>query len=310
MVFKQWLTKLSSGLAKTRSKLADGVRDLFRVGRKVDDAFLEELEETLILGDVGVAVTMHIIDDLQQRYRDRTLGPDDDPLGIIKRDLTESLGEADRSLATNPDGPTVVMVAGVNGSGKTTAVARLARLLMGQGHSVLLAACDTFRAAADQQLRIWSERVGADMIHHQMGADPGAVAYDASEAAVSRGADFLLVDTAGRLHTQDHLMRELGKIRKVLGKKIPGAPHEVLLVLDATTGQNALVQARQFREAVEVTGVFLAKLDGTAKGGIVLAIRKELGIPVKFVGVGEGPDDVAPFDPETFVEALFGGEEG
>jgi len=310
MVFKKWLGKLSAGLSKTRSRLADGVRDLFRVGRKVDEALLEELEETLILGDVGVAATRHIVEDLQARYRDRTLGPDDNPLAIIKRDLAESMGEADRSLATNPDGPTVVMVAGVNGSGKTTAVARLARLLMSEGNEVLLAACDTFRAAADHQLRIWSERVGADMIHHQMGADPGAVAYDAAEAAVSRGADYLVVDTAGRLHTQDHLMRELGKIRKVLGKKIPGAPHEVLLVLDATTGQNALAQARQFREVVEVTGVFLAKLDGTAKGGIVLAIRKELGIPVKFIGVGEGPDDVAPFDPETFVEALFGGGEG
>jgi fused signal recognition particle receptor len=309
MVFKKWLGKLSSGLSKTRSKLADGVRDLFRVGRKVDAAFLEELEETLILGDVGVAVTRHIVEDLEARYRDRTLGPDDDPLAIIKQDLAESMGEADRSLARNPDGPTVVMVAGVNGSGKTTAVARLARLLMREGQDVLLAACDTFRAAADHQLKIWSERVGADMIHHQMGADPGAVAYDAAEAAVSRGAGYLLVDTAGRLHTQDNLMRELGKIRKVLGKKIPGAPHEVLLVLDATTGQNAVAQARQFGDAVEVTGVFLAKLDGTAKGGIVLAIRKELGIPVKFVGVGEGPDDVAPFDPETFVEALFGGGE-
>ncbi|MFO8012517.1 MAG: signal recognition particle-docking protein FtsY [Phycisphaerae bacterium] len=309
MVFKQWLGKLSAGLSKTRSKLADGVRDLFRVGRKVDAAFLEELEETLILGDVGVAATRNIVEDLEARYRDRTIGPDDDPLAIIKQDLADSMGEADRSLAVNPDGPTVVMVAGVNGSGKTTAVARLARLLMREGHEVLLAACDTFRAAADHQLKIWSERVGADMIHHQMGADPGAVAYDAAEAAVSRGADYLLVDTAGRLHTQDNLMRELGKIRKVLGKKIPGAPHEVLLVLDATTGQNAVAQARQFREAVDVTGVFLAKLDGTAKGGIVLAIRKELGIPVKFVGVGEGPDDVAPFDPETFVEALFGGGE-
>jgi len=309
MVFKQWLSKLSSGLAKTRSKLADGVRDLFHAGRKVDEALLEELEETLILGDVGVAATRRIVDDLRTRYRDRTLGPDDDLLAVIKQDLAESLGEADRSLAHNPDGPTVVMVAGVNGSGKTTAVARLARYLMGQSRDVLLAACDTFRAAADHQLKIWSERVGADMIHHRMGADPGAVAYDAAEAAVSRKADYLLVDTAGRLHTQDHLMRELGKIRKVLGKKVAGAPHEVLLVLDATTGQNALVQARQFREAVEVTGVFLAKLDGTAKGGIVLAIRKDLGIPVKFVGVGEGPDDVAPFDPETFVEALFGGGE-
>jgi len=171
---------------------------------------------------------------------------------------------------------------------------------------VLLAACDTFRAAADEQLAIWSDRVGVDMVRHQMGADPGAVAYDAAEAASARGVDVLLVDTAGRLHTQDHLMRELGKIRRVLEKKIPGAPHEVLLVLDATTGQNAIAQAKQFREAIDVTGVFLAKLDGTAKGGIVLAIKRELGIPVKFVGIGEGADDCAPFDPDTFVEALFG----
>jgi len=310
MVFKKWLGRLSSGLSKTRSRLADGMRDLFRVGRKVDAAFLEELEETLILGDVGVAATQRILNDLKARYRDREITADDDLLGIIKRDLKEGFGEADRSLRTNPDGPTVIMVAGVNGSGKTTAVARLARLLMSQGHTVLLAACDTFRAAAHEQLGIWSERVGADMVHHQMGADPGAVAYDAADAAVSRGIDFLLVDTAGRLHTQDHLMRELSKIRKVLAKKVPGAPHEVLLVLDATTGQNAIAQAKQFGQASDVTGVFLAKLDGTAKGGIVLAIRKELGIPVKFVGLGEGPDDVAPFDPDTFVEALFGGDEG
>ena len=309
MVFKKWFGKLASGLAKTRSRLADGVRDLFRVGRKVDEAFLEELEEMLILGDVGVAATRRIVEDLRARFRDRTIGPDDDPLAVIKRDLKEDLGQADRSLARNPDGPTVVMVVGVNGSGKTTAVARLARLLMSEGRTVLLAACDTFRAAADEQLRIWSERVGARLVHHQPGADPAAVAYDAAEAALARGVDYLLVDTAGRLHTQDHLMRELGKIRKVLAKKVPGAPHEVLLVLDATTGQNAIAQAKQFGACVDVTGVFLAKLDGTAKGGIVLAIRRELGIPVKFVGVGEGPDDIAPFDPDTFVEALFGGSD-
>ena len=306
MVLGKWLSKLTSGLTKTRSKLADGVRSLLGVGRKVDAKFLEELEETLILGDVGVAATRRIVEDLKARYRDRDITADDDLLAIIKKDLKESLGEADRSLGTNPDGPTVCLVAGVNGSGKTTAVARLARLLLGEGRSVLLAACDTFRAAADEQLRIWSQRVGVDMVHHKPGSDPGAVAYDAAEAAVSRGIDVLLVDTAGRLHTQDHLMRELGKIRNVLAKKIPGAPHEVLLVLDATTGQNAIAQAKQFRDAIDVTGVFLAKLDGTAKGGIVLAIKQELGIPVKFVGIGEGADDVAPFDPDTFIEALFG----
>jgi fused signal recognition particle receptor len=310
MAIGKWFSKLAAGLTKTRSKLADGVRSLFRVGRKVDAQFLEELEETLILGDVGVQATLKIIGDLKTRCRDRQITADDDLLGVIKRDLKDSLGDADRSIRFNPDGPTVVMVAGVNGSGKTTAVARLARLMMDDGKSVLLAACDTFRAAADEQLRIWSERVGVDVVSHKPGADPAAVAYDAAEAAVARGIDVLLVDTAGRLHTQEHLMRELGKIRKVLAQKIPGAPHEVLLVLDATTGQNAIAQARQFREVIDVTGVFLAKLDGTAKGGIVLSIKKELGIPVKFVGLGEKADDVAPFDPDTFVEALFGNGEG
>jgi len=310
MVLGKWLSRLSAGLTKTRSKLADGVRSLFRVGRKVDAQFLDELEETLILGDVGVAATARIIEDLKTRYRDREITADDDLLEVIKRDLKESLDEADRSLHTNADGPTVILVAGVNGSGKTTAVARLARLFMGEGKTVLLAACDTFRAAADEQLRVWSERVGVDIVSHKPGADPAAVAYDAAEAAVARKVDVLVVDTAGRLHTQQHLMRELGKIRRVLEKKIPGAPHEVLLVLDATTGQNAIAQAKQFREATQVTGVFLAKLDGTAKGGIVLAIRKELGIPVKFVGLGEGADDIAPFDADTFVEALFGKAEG
>ena len=308
MVMKKWLGKLTEGLAKTRSKLADGVRGLFRAGRKIDADFLGELEEVLILGDVGVATTTRIIKDLEGRYRDREIEKGDDLLAIIKRDLKESLGDADRAVHFAPSGPTVILVAGVNGSGKTTAVARLARPFHAEGKESLLAACDTFRAAADEQLAIWAQRVGVNMVRHRMGADPGAVAFDAAEAAVARGADVLLVDTAGRLHTQDHLMRELGKIRRVLEKKIPGAPHEALLVLDATTGQNAIQQAKQFREAIDVTGVFLAKLDGTAKGGIVLAIQRELGIPVKFVGIGEGADDVAPFDPDTFVEALFGGE--
>jgi len=305
MAFK-WLSKLKEGLAKTRSRLADGVKNLFRVGRKVDAAFLDELEETLILGDVGVAATRRIVDDLKSRYRDREIGPQDDLLGVIKNDLKETLGQADRSLRFSPDGPTVVLVVGVNGSGKTTAVARLARLYRSEGKSVLLAACDTFRAAADEQLAIWSERVGVDMVRHKMGSDPAAVAYDAAQAALARKVDVLLVDTAGRLHTQDHLMRELAKVRKVLSTRIPGAPHEVLLVLDATTGQNAIIQAREFRTVTDVTGVFLTKLDGTAKGGIVLAVKQELGIPVKFVGVGEAADDVSPFDPDAFVEALFG----
>ena len=302
----KWLGKLAAGLTKTRSKLADGVRNLFRVGRKVDAALLRELEETLILGDVGVAATRRIIEDLKMRYRDREIAPGDDLLGVIKRDMKESLGGADQSVRFNPAGPTVVMVVGVNGTGKTTAVARLARLLINDGKSVLLAACDTFRAAADEQLAVWAGRVGVDIVRHRVGSDPGAVAFDAAQAAVARKIDVLLVDTAGRLHTQDNLMRELGKIRKVLAKQVPGAPHEVLLVLDATTGQNAIAQAREFRSATDVTGIFLAKLDGTAKGGIVLAIKQDLGIPVKFVGIGETADDVTPFDADTFVEALFG----
>jgi len=302
-----WLSNLARGLAKTRSKLADSLKDLFRAGRKVDADFLEHLEEALILADVGVQTTAHILDDLQQRYHDREIQKGDDLLAIIKKDMKESFESADRSVHFAAEGPTVILVAGVNGSGKTTACARLARLFHREGKSVLLAACDTFRAAADEQLAIWAERVGVDVIRHQHGADPAAVAFDAAEAALARRVNVLLADTAGRLHTQDHLMRELGKIRRVFEKKIPGAPHEVLLVLDATTGQNAIAQAKEFRAATDVTGLFLAKLDGTAKGGIVLAIRKELGIPVKFVGIGEMADDIAPFDPDTFVEALFGG---
>ena len=304
MAFK-WLTQLTQGLTKTRSKLADGVRNLFRIGRKIDAQFLRELEETLILGDVGVATTRKIVDDLKARCRDREITADDDLLGVIKADLKDALKSGGDGLNNNPDGPTVIMIVGVNGSGKTTAVARLARLMLGEGKTALLAACDTFRAAADEQLAVWAGRVGVDIVRHRVGADPGAVAFDAAQAAVARKVDYLLVDTAGRLHTQDHLMRELGKIRKVLAKQIPGAPHEVLLVLDATTGQNAIAQAKVFQAAIDVTGVFLAKLDGTAKGGIVIAIKEKLDIPVKFVGLGEKPEDIAEFDPANFVEALF-----
>jgi fused signal recognition particle receptor len=213
--------------------------------------------------------------------------------------------QQDRELKTAASGPTVILVAGINGSGKTTSIAKLAYTLNQSGSSVIVAACDTFRAAAVEQLTIWAERIGVQIVKHKSGADPAAVAYDACQAAVARNADYLIMDTAGRLHTQKHLMDELSKIRKVITKIIPDAPHEVILVVDGTTGQNAIVQAKMFTAAINVTGIFLAKLDGTARGGIVIAIKDMLDIPVKFVGLGETPEDIAEFDPEEFVEALF-----
>jgi fused signal recognition particle receptor len=213
--------------------------------------------------------------------------------------------EQDRQLHKAESGPTVILVAGINGSGKTTSIAKLAYILNKAGNQVIVAACDTFRAAAVEQLTIWAERIGVQIIKHKSGADPGAVAFDACRAAVARNADYLILDTAGRLHTQKHLMEELSKIRNVTTKQIPDAPHEVILVVDSTTGQNAIIQAKMFTAAINVTGIFLAKLDGTARGGIVIAIKDMLDIPVKFVGLGETPEDIAEFDPDEFVEALF-----
>jgi len=226
---------------------------------------------------------------------------------IIKQQILAHWPDGDRELKFAPSGPTVILVCGVNGSGKTTSIAKLAWLLKNQmGKKVMVAASDTFRAAAVDQLTIWAQRIGVEIVKHKMGADPGAVAYDACEAAKARGFDVLIVDTAGRLHTQDHLMRELVKIRDVVSRRIEGAPHEVLLVLDATAGQNAIQQAKHFGHAINVTGIFLAKLDGSAKGGVVVSIREQLNIPVKFVGLGETPEDIETFDPQRFVAALFG----
>ena len=301
-------SKFKQGLAKTRAKLAGAFKLLSTIGRKIDDQFLDELEEALILSDIGVETAAHLLEDLRARYRDRTIEKEGEILDFLKKDLQDSLGTERRELTFAAKPPTVILVAGVNGVGKTTSIAKLAKMIKGQGKSVLLAACDTFRAAATDQLAIWSERVGVDIIRHQPGGDPAAVAYDAVDAALARGIDVLIVDTAGRLHTQTNLMRELDKIVRVIRKKIPDAPHEVLLVLDATTGQNAISQARTFKEAVPLTGLILAKLDGTAKGGIVIAIKKQIDVPVKFVGTGEKLDDLAPFDSESFVEALFAKE--
>ena len=304
-IIRRVLEKLRAGLTKTRQKFASSFRALLTVGRKIDEDLLDELEAALIGSDVGVHTTARIIDDLRQAYKDKRIEQSSQILEFLKADMKNYWPHADRSLHFAQTGPTVMLVAGVNGTGKTTSVAKLAWLLSQSGKKVILAAADTFRAAAVEQLTIWSERTGVEIVKHTTGADPGAVVFDACDAALARNADVLLIDTAGRLHTQDHLMRELSKIRRVVERKIPGAPHEVLLVLDATTGQNAISQAKVFGEAIQVTGLFLAKLDGTAKGGIVVAIRDQVNLPVKFIGIGEQPEDIEPFDPETFVEALF-----
>ncbi|NIA08113.1 MAG: signal recognition particle-docking protein FtsY [Actinobacteria bacterium] len=304
-ILRRVLEKLRVGLSKTRQKFANSFRALLAVGRKIDDDLLDELEATLIGSDVGLKTTTRIIDDLRRAYQEKRIERSEQILEFLKDDMKNYWPPADRSLHFAETGPTVILVAGVNGTGKTTSVAKLAWLLRQSGKKVILAAADTFRAAAVEQLTIWSERTGVEIVKHQSGADPGAVVFDACDAALARKADVLLVDTAGRLHTQDNLMRELAKIRRVVERKIPGAPHEVLLVLDATTGQNAIIQAQTFADAIQVSGLFLAKLDGTAKGGIVVAIRDQVSLPVKFIGLGEKPQDIEPFDPEIFVEALF-----
>jgi len=301
------LSKLKQALAKTRRSIQDRLQAVLRVGRKLDAASLDELEETLISMDIGVSAALRIMDDVREKYGAREIAQPDETIAFLRREFKSVLGREAPSLNFAPVPPTVIMVVGVNGVGKTTSIAKLAWYLSNQrGKKILLAASDTFRAAAVEQLEIWSKRTSVDIVKHQQGADPGAVAYDAAEAAKARGADVLIVDTAGRLHTSDPLMRELAKIKRVLAGRAEGAPHEVLLVLDATTGQNAIAQAKRFNEFVGITGIFLAKLDGTAKGGIVLGLQQEIPVPVKFVGVGEQKDDIEVFDVERFVDALFG----
>ena len=294
---------LAKGLGRTKEKLLGSLKSLL-LGKRLDKNLLDDLEARLIEADLGVTAAARISQDLQTAFEQKRIEKGEDVLGFLKDELKKYWPPCDRAVQFAQETPTVVLVAGVNGSGKTTSVAKLAYLLKREGKKVVLAAGDTFRAAAVQQLTIWAERIGVDIIKGA-GTDPGAVVFDACDAAVARKADVLLVDTAGRLHTQEGLMRELTKIRNVVAKKIPGAPHEVLLVLDATTGQNAINQARSFTDAIDVTGIFLAKLDGTAKGGVVVAIRNEVNIPVKFVGLGESYEDVEPFDPAIFVDALF-----
>jgi len=302
-LFKKALEKLAAGLGRTKQMFVGPLKSLL-VGRRLDEDLLAELEEKLIEADIGVKAAMQIRQDLSAAYKEKRIEKGEEVIDFLKAELKKYWPPADRAVHFAESGPSVILVAGINGTGKTTSVAKLAYMFKQQGKKVLLAAADTFRAAAVEQLTIWSNRIGVDIIKGS-GSDPGAVAFDACDAAKARGCDVLVVDTAGRLHTKDHLMRELTKIRDVVAKKIPGAPHEVLLVLDATTGQNAISQAKAFTDAVAVTGIFLAKLDGTAKGGIVVAIRNEVNLPVKFVGIGEKYEDIEPFDPESFVEALF-----
>jgi fused signal recognition particle receptor len=301
MVFRALFDKLKQGLSKTRGVFS-GIASLFRLRGRVDRDFLSQLEERLYLADVGTAATTEIVERVRQAYLDKEVSEDVE--AFVKQQLKEQLA-AGEGIQWAPSGPTVVLVAGVNGSGKTTSIAKLARLLQEDGKKVLVAACDTFRAAAVEQLTIWTQRLGCEIVKNQQGSDPAAVAHDACERARARGFDVLIVDTAGRLHTQSHLMRELEKIYRIVGRQIPGAPHEVLLVLDATTGQNAIAQAEKFKQTVQCTGIILAKLDGTAKGGAIFAIKQKLNLPVKFIGVGEKLEDLEPFDPDAYVEALF-----
>src|SRR5438105_4631187 len=302
MVLGGLLSKIKQGLAKTRGVFT-GVAQLFRLKGRVDRDFLAELEKRLYLADVGTGATSEIVSQVRQAFLDREITGDVEI--FVKEKLKQLVTAGETSLRVNLAGPTVIMVAGVNGSGKTTSIAKLARRFQEEGKRVMVAACDTFRAAAVEQLTIWSQRIGCDIVKSQQGSDPASVAFDASEKAKARNFDILIVDTAGRLHTQAHLMNELKKIHRILGGRIEGAPHEVLLVLDATTGQNAIIQAESFKRDVQCTGIILAKLDGTAKGGAIFAIKQKLGLPVKFIGVGEKLEDLEPFNPEVYVEALF-----
>jgi fused signal recognition particle receptor len=306
--FSKTLDKLKSALKKTARVLNTDVRTLFVPGRQIDEAFLAEMEEKFLQADMGVKNVQAIVAEVRQRWQMGKIKNAADAEQVTREKLVSGFEAPElRELKFAASGPTVILVAGVNGAGKTTSIAKLAWLLKEQmGKKVMVAASDTFRAGAVHQLSLWASRLGVEIVKHKQNADPAAVAYDACEAAKARGMDVLIVDTAGRLPTQEPLIRELVKIRDVSAKRIAGAPHESLLVLDATTGQNAIQQAKVFGQAISVTGIILAKLDGTAKGGAVLAIRDQLNIPVKFIGLGETPQDIETFDPKRFVDALFG----
>jgi len=298
------LAKLKQGLKKTRERVSGGLRAVLPFGRKLDEDVIEEIEEQLYVSDVGPRAVIRLCEGLKEAWRKGAVGDGEDAIAFLKERIKEDLRHWDTALHLPAQGTAVIMVVGVNGSGKTTSIGKLADMFTRQGRRVLLAASDTFRAAAVDQLRIWAKRSGADIVRNES-ADPAAVAFDAADKALANDYDVLIIDTAGRIHTRRNLMKELQKIRRVVANKIPGAPHETLMVLDACTGQNAISQAINFNEAIELSGIFLAKMDGTAKGGIVFGMREQIDIPVKFIGIGEGEQDLAPFDPDRFVEALF-----
>ncbi len=298
----------SRGLAKARKSLLEPLARIMTGRRRVDASLLEELEELLIGADLGLSLTMALLSRIEEAHRAGELREPGEVRDFLRQALQETLLQSSSTSVERvegSDGPWVILVVGVNGTGKTTSIGKLAHRYQSDGRKVLLAAGDTFRAAAVEQLDIWRERAGVEIVKGAEGADPSAVIYDAAEAAIARGVDVLIADTAGRLHTRRNLMDELKKVRRTVGRVIEGAPHEVLLVLDATTGQNAIPQAREFLEGVGVTGLILTKLDGTSKGGIVISIAEELGISVRYVGLGEGMEDLQPFDPEVYIQALF-----
>ncbi len=298
--------QIHRSLSKTRGGIFGAVKGLFQANETTDELW-EDLEALLVQADVGINTTTKLVDRLRDQVKSQGIKKVEDAYALLKMDMVELLESVDRPMELwEPRLLTVVLVVGVNGSGKTTSIAKLAYYAKNRGKKVVLAAADTFRAAAIDQLKIWGDRIGVDVIAHQPGADPGAVVYDAIRAAQeSRKADMVIIDTAGRLHTKYNLMKELEKIRGIAAKQVHKAPHEIFLVLDATNGQNALFQAKAFKNSVDITGVILAKLDGTAKGGVVFGIAEELGVPVRFVGTGETVEDFAEFDPRTFVESLF-----
>jgi fused signal recognition particle receptor len=299
------LDRLKAGIQKTRSGLMEKLEDAVSGRKEIDADVLEEVEYALITADIGANTTAEILERIRQRVERHQLGDAAEIKTLIREHLLEILEAAERPLPHVAQPPAVIFVVGVNGAGKTTSIGKLTRRLQSEGRSVLLCAADTFRAAAIEQLEVWAQRTGAELIKQQTGADPSAVAFDAVQAAKARKVDYVIIDTAGRLHTKANLMAELEKMRRTVSRVIPDAPHEVLLVIEATTGQNGLEQARKFTETSAVTGIILTKLDGTAKGGVVVAISRELNLPIRYVGVGEQLDDLLPFDPAQFVASLF-----